>query len=216
VAVNLYGGNKLATQLLDGSEIKLRQDSQYPWDGAVKITMESCKDKPFEMMLRIPGWAEGTKILLNGKDAGVEAEPGTYAKIERRWKTGDVVELDIPMDIRLIEGHPRIEEIRNQVAIKRGPVVYCVESPDLPENTGILDVYLPGNSKLEAVTQEGFLGGLTTIRGKVLLRKDKKDGMYRTVTKPVWETFETRFVPYFAWCNRGQSEMTVFMPVVWE
>ena len=80
---------------------------------------------------------------MNGEDAGRRSQAGTYATIERRWKAGDVVALDMPMDIKLLEGHPRIEEVRNQVAIKRGPVVYCIESPDLPEGTDILDVYLP-------------------------------------------------------------------------
>jgi len=216
IAVNLYGGNKLATQLLDGSEIKLRQDTQYPWDGDVKITVQECKDGPFEMLLRIPEWAEGTRIILNGKTASVEAEPGSYARIKRHWKTSDVIALDIPMDIKLIEGHPRIEEVRNQVAIKRGPVVYCVESPDLPKNTDILDVYLPAKSGLEAKYQPDFLGGLTTISGKVLLRKDNKEGMYRTLEKPDWKEVETQFVPYFAWSNRGVSEMTVWMPIIWE
>ena len=82
----------------------------------------------------------------------------------------------MPLDIKLMEGHPRIEEVRNQAAIKRGPVVYCIESPDLPEDTGILDVYLPVNSRLAAEHQPELLGGITTIRGNVALRKDKKKG----------------------------------------
>ncbi|MDE2797918.1 MAG: glycoside hydrolase family 127 protein [Gemmatimonadota bacterium] len=216
IAVVLYGGNKLDTQMLDGSRIRLKQDSQYPWDGAVKITIEECKDKPFEMLLRIPEWAVGTRIAVNGRDAGVDAIPGTFARIELAWKAGDVVALEMPMDITLIEGHPRIEETRNQVAIKRGPVVYCIESPDLPENTGILDVYLPIPSDLKAEYQPELLGGLTTISGKVALRKDKKEGMYRTLVKPEWETIQAQFVPYYSWCNRGQSEMTVWMPIVWK
>jgi uncharacterized protein len=122
----------------------------------------------------------------------------------------------MPMDIKLLEGHPRIEEVRNQVAIKRGPVVYCIESPDLPEGTDILDVYLPETSKLIAQHRPDFLGGLTTISGDVLLRSDKKEGMYRPLTKPAWETVKTTFVPYYAWSNRGQSEMTVWLPIVWD
>jgi len=121
----------------------------------------------------------------------------------------------MPLDIKLMEGHPRIEEVRNQAAIKRGPVVYCIESPDLPEDTGILDVYLPVNSRLAAEHQPELLGGITTIRGNVALRKDKKEGMYRTLDKPEWAIVETQFVPYYAWCNRGQSEMTVWMPIIW-
>ena len=216
IAVNLYGGNSLDTNLLDGSRIRLTQETQYPWDGDVKITIQECKNSPFEIMLRIPEWAEETRIILNGKTVDVEAEPGTYTRIKRNWKKGDVIELDFPMDIKLIEGHPRIEEVRNQVAIKRGPVVYCVESPDLPKNTDILDVYLPAKSRLEAEYQPDFIGGLTTISGNVLLRKDNKKGMYRTLDKPAWKTVQTTFIPYFAWSNRGVSEMTVWIPIVWE
>ena len=120
------------------------------------------------------------------------------------------------MEIKLMEGHPRIEEVRNQVAIKRGPVVYCVESPDLPEGTGILDVYLPVNSKLVARYRPNLLGGLTTISGDVLLRSDQGESMYRTLTKPTWRAVRATLVPYYAWSNRGQSEMTVWMPIVWQ
>jgi DUF1680 family protein len=215
VAVNLYGGNKLTTKLLDGSEIKLKQETHYPWDGEVIITMESCKDDPFEMMLRIPKWAQGSKIQVNGKDAGVEVIPGRFARIERRWKAGDAVVLDMPMETRLLVGHPRIEEIRNQAAIKRGPVVYCIESPDLPENTDILDVYLPVDIRLKAHNQPDFLGGVTTLSGKLLLHGSNKESMYSTLEEPAWEEVRTQFVPYFAWSNRGVSEMTVWMPVVW-
>ncbi|MHC4995109.1 MAG: glycoside hydrolase family 127 protein [Planctomycetota bacterium] len=216
VAVNLYGGNELTTKMLDGSTIRLKQDTQYPWSGAVRVTVQECEEAPFELLFRIPGWARGTTLRVNGKDAGVDVTPGEYATIKRGWRSGDVVSLDMPMDIQLIEGHPRIEEVRNQVAIKRGPVVYCVESPDLPDNTDILDVYLPQGSTLTARHRPDFLGGLTTISGNVRLRSDKKEGMYRTLTQPLWETVKTTFVPYFAWCNRGQSEMTVWMPIVWD
>lgn len=216
VVVNLYGGNRLDTKLLDGSTLKLIQDTQYPWNGAVKITVEECRDTPMEIMLRIPGWAERAKILVNGKDASVQAKAGTYATIQRTWQAGDVATLDMPMDIKLMEGHPRIEEIRNQIAIKRGPIVYCIESPDLPAGTGILDVYLPENSNLTAQHRPDFLGGVTSISGEVVLREDKKDGMYRAVDQPKWKTVKTQFVPYYSWCNRGRSEMTVFMPMIWE
>ncbi|QDS98491.1 glycoside hydrolase family 127 protein [Adhaeretor mobilis] len=215
IAVNLYGGNRLDTTLLDGSTLKLDQETTYPWDGKVKLTINECKDSPFEIKLRIPSWSKGTKIQVNGQDVGVAVEPGTFASVDRAWKSGDSITLDMPMAINFIEGHPLIEEARNQVAIKRGPIVYCIESPDLPENTKTLDVYLQGDAVLTATHQPEFLGGVTTIRGNVLLRTDDGQGMYRVVEKPRWESYETNFVPYFAWSNRGTAEMTVFMPVVW-
>ena len=120
------------------------------------------------------------------------------------------------MDVTLVEGHPRIEEVRNQVAIKRGPVVYCIESPGLPAETDVLDVYVPADVEFEAEHRPDLLGGMTTIRGKLLLRTDKKKGMYRSVSNPSWESVRAELVPYYAWCNRGECEMTVWMPVVWE
>ncbi|MDW7692176.1 glycoside hydrolase family 127 protein [Flammeovirgaceae bacterium SG7u.111] len=216
IAVNLYGGNKLETTLLDGSEIELVQETNYPWEGSVKITVEDCKKDAFELLLRIPNWAESAKITVNGADAGVEITSGEFAKIERKWKKGDVVALELPMDVNLVEGHQRIEEVRNQVAIQRGPVVYCVESPDLPKGASILDIYLPLSSKLEAEYRPDFLGGLSTIKGDVMLRKDKNEGMYYTLKKPVLEKIPVSFVPYYAWSNRGQAEMTVWMPIIWE
>lgn len=215
LSVNLYGGNELSTTLLDGSAISLKQETRYPWDGRVRITIEACKDDPFEIMLRIPDWAKGSSIKINGEDAGVEAIPGKFAVLSKSWKTGDVIELDMPMEIKLIEGHNRIEEVRNQVAIKRGPFVYCVESPDLPEDAGIVDVYFPGDTELSLMKQPELLGGVNTIHGKVLLRKDNAPGMYREVKKPEFIPYDAQFVPYFAWSNRGEAEMTVFMPVIW-
>jgi DUF1680 family protein len=216
VAVNLYGSNKLDTKLLDGSEIKLTQESGYPWDGTVKITIESCKAEPFDMMLRIPGWAEKATIQVNGEDAGVEAEPGAFATINRKWQKGDVVTLDLPLQAKLLVGHPRIEEVRNQAAIKRGPVVYCVETPDLPGDTSILDVYLPSDVELKANDQSDLLGGLTTLSGEVMLLPGDTENMYSPLEKPDWKTVETQFVPYYAWSNRGEAEMTVWLPIVWK
>jgi len=119
------------------------------------------------------------------------------------------------MQPKFIEGHPRIEEVRNQVAVKRGPIVYCVETPDLPEETSILDVYISGESTLTANYQDNLLGGVTTIETELLLRKDTPSKMYNTIKKPEWQSVSTKLVPYFAWSNRGMAEMTVFMPIKW-
>ncbi|WP_317195307.1 glycoside hydrolase family 127 protein [Zobellia barbeyronii] len=214
--VNLYGANTLNSELKDGSPIKVSQETEYPWQGKVKLRMEECKADAFAISLRIPKWAKNSKLTLNGEELSKTLEPGSFVKIERNWKKGDVLVLDMPMEVEFIEGHPRIEEVRNQIAVKRGPIVYCIESPDLPENTDILDIYFNGNKSLEPTHQPNFLGGITTLEGEVLIRKDKGEGIYRTVQKPEWTPHKTQLVPYFAWSNRGQAEMTVFMPVVWE
>ena len=216
LAVNLYGGNKLKTKLLDGSDIQIIQQTNYPWDGSVTIKLQKCKTAPFEIMLRIPDWATGASVFINGEKKRGKIKAGAFAKIKRKWKAGDVINLELPMDINFVEGHPRIEEVRNQVAVKRGPVVYCVESPDLPKGTNILDVYISGSDDLKIKRRPKLLGGVSVVDVNLLLRKDKKEGLYRSLKKPEWEKHPTQLVPYFAWSNRGMAEMTVFMPVVWE
>jgi len=171
---------------------------------------------PFDMMLRIPGWADRAGIHVNGEPADVNVTPGTFAVLNRPWRAGDVVTLALPMQAGLLSGHPRIEEVRNQAAIQRGPVIYCVESPDLPERTDILDVYISSAIELQASHRPDFLGGVTTLSGEVLLRGDQRTDMYSPLQKPNWTTVDTQFVPYFAWSNRGVSEMTVWLPLVWE
>ncbi|WP_422360132.1 glycoside hydrolase family 127 protein [Reichenbachiella sp.] len=213
VSVNLFGASNLDTTLRDGSPIKLSQDTEYPWKGLVKIKVEACKSEAFDIMVRIPSWAKQAILTVNGE--AETAEIGTFAIINRAWQVGDEIVLDLPIEPVLIEGHPRIEEVRNQVAVKYGPVVYCIESPDLPADEEILDVYFDGSSTLTPNYKADFLGGVTTIGLDLLLRKDKTDTMYRDVKKPEWEKHATQLVPYFAWSNRGQAEMTVFMPVVW-
>ncbi|ANW96248.1 hypothetical protein AXE80_08130 [Wenyingzhuangia fucanilytica] len=215
LAVNLYGGNKLETNLLDGSKIKLIQKTDYPWDGAVAIEVAKSKKEAFDILLRIPEWAKGSTVSINGKKENVEIKEGTYFTIHRKWKKGDVVSLIMPMKPELVVGHRKIEEVRNQAAIKKGPVVYCIESPDLPENTNVLDVYLPSDIKLTSQNESDFLGGLSILKGDVMLSKDRDNNMYRTLEKPKWETYNATFIPYYAWSNRGVSEMTVFMPIIW-
>ena len=215
IAVNLYGGNKLATTLVDGTFIKLSQKSDYPWNGDVEITIEEAKSEPFDVLLRIPAWAKGCKVYVNGENID-HVEPGNFLTISRSWKAGDVIILNMPMETKFIEGHPRIEEVRNQVAVKRGPIVYALETPDLPKGTAITDVYIASKKDLKPIHKPDFLGGVTTIETDLLIRKDKLTGMYNEVSTPNMETYHTQLIPYYTWSNRGQGEMTVFMPIIWD
>ena len=202
VAVNLYGGNKLNTKQQDGSTLKLTQVSNYPWEGSIKLTIDECKTSEFDILLRIPEWAESTSVKVNESSNDIRVEVGKYVTINRKWKTGDIITIEMPMEVSLIEGHSRIEEVRNQVAVKRGPVVYCIESPDLPADTDITDVYLSSGSKLTPNYKSQFLGGLTTLDGELLIRKNKSEGMYNRVEKLNLQSYSTQLVPYYSWSNR--------------
>jgi len=217
IAVNLYGGNKLNTTLLDGSELALNQVTKYPWEGNVEITVDKCKSDAFDVMLRVPRWAKGTEIKVNGRNAGVIAKPGEFATINRTWKAGDKISIDMPMPVTLVEGNTKIEEVRNQVAVKRGPVVYCVETPDLPENTIITDVYLKSGTSMNPKFKKDLLDGVTAIETTLSLRtNNNNETMYNTVSKPTFKSYKSQLVPYYAWSNRGKAGMTVFMPIIWE
>ncbi|MEM9259466.1 MAG: beta-L-arabinofuranosidase domain-containing protein [Bacteroidota bacterium] len=216
ISVNLYGGNELNTKLADGSRLQLTQVTNYPWEGNISLTVAEAKTEPFDILLRIPEWGAGAQVQINGERASIDVTPGTFAKITRSWKKGDVITLDMPLSIDLVEGNDLIEEVRNQVAVRRGPVVYCLETPDLPEGTSVLDAYLPADAGLSATHDPEFLGGVTRITGEFLLRKDKKEKMYNVAGAPQWERRTTSLVPYFAWSNRGDAEMTVWLPVVWQ
>ncbi|PWS29565.1 ATP-binding protein [Pedobacter yonginense] len=210
---NLYGGNTLNTQLADGSKISLEEITNYPWDGSIKIYIKSTANKAYSMFFRIPGWTHDAKIKVNGKLMNVDAVSATYAEVNRVWKAGDVVELDLPMEAQLIESNPLVEENRNQVAVKRGPVVYCLESSDLPGRS-IFSAYIPESIKFkpENITIDG--AQMMSLVGDAKITDEKVWGnsLYRQVSKGN-STTEIKLIPYFAWGNRGHSEMSVWLPL---
>ena len=132
VWVHLYGGNKLNTTLPDGAILALEQTTQFPWDGAIEIRIEETPVSELSFNLRIPEWADSAKVTVNGEAVSAEITPGTYLRLTRNWQTDDTLQLTFPMPPKLMGGHPHIEETRNHAAVMRGPVVYCLESVDLP------------------------------------------------------------------------------------
>lgn len=214
--LNLYGGSVLNTSLPDGSTVKLRQETAYPWDGTVKIVLEESAKEDFSLFLRIPAWADKVALQVNGKEVNEVSESGTYTKIHRKWKKGDIVSLIMPMEIHLMQANPLVEENRNQVAIKRGPIVYCLESLDLPKDKSIFDVAIPTDITLQKENQVIDNCPAVSLIGEVKLidQQQNWDGvLYRKIDKDLKETIPLRFVPYFTWGNRGHTDMLVWMPV---
>jgi DUF1680 family protein len=214
--VNVYGSNVLDTQLADGTKVEIRQKTNYPWDGTIRFTLVPVRKVEFALMLRIPGWAARASLEVCGKPAEVSMKPGTYCGLNRTWSPGDELVLNLPMTPQLLATDPRVEETRNQVAVKRGPLVYCLESADLPEGAKVSDVYLPSDIEFTATYRPDLLGGVTTVEGQALLRADNLGNeLYLPVGRPKWKKENIRLIPYYAWANRGKSDMTVWMPVVW-
>lgn len=141
-------------------------------------------------------------------------EPGTYVALNRAWKQGDRVELHMPMPVRLLEANPLVEETRNQVAVARGPLVYCLESTDLPANVAVEQVLVPLHTTWKPIRTKMEGSPVVALEGQLQVcpAVDWSNTLYRTVdptTKPV----AVRLVPYYAWSNRGHSEMSVWLPL---
>ncbi len=141
--------------------------------------------------------------------------PGSYAVVKRIWSPGDVIELTMPMPARLIEAHPKVEEARNQVAIMRGPVVYCMEAIDLPKGVPLAEVLIPRDLQLTPRHDAHLLGGVTVLEGEAyrLPAGIWSGKLYRTFASGPTERVALRLIPYYAWNNRVNTQMSVWFPV---
>ncbi len=210
--INMYGGNVLNTKLHNGAKIKLEQVTDYPWNGKIVITVKELSTTSEKMHFRIPGWCKGYNVVFNGK--GKEVYNVTNGFISREMKKGDKIELIFDMPATLIESNPLVEETRNQVSVKRGPVVYCLESPDLP-NANVFAVSIPVNINFQTAPMKIDGGNVLSLIGEanLLPPTNWKNTLYKevnTAKKPI----KIKLIPYYAWANRGQTDMTVWMPLM--
>ncbi|MDP4208564.1 MAG: glycoside hydrolase family 127 protein [Bacteroidota bacterium] len=215
VYVNLYAGSNLSTTLKDGSALKLSQETDYPWDGKINISLQQAPAKAFSIFLRIPGWCDNASLKINGKASKKKLTPGEYVELNGNWAAGDKIELELPMSVKLIESNPMVEETRNQVAVKRGPVVYCIESVDMPQGKRIFDVALSAKNNLKPKRINIAGSEITCLEGDARLynNPDWNKKLYSELSTESKST-HIRLIPYYAWDNRGASEMSVWMPVV--
>jgi len=207
--VALYGSSRL-----QASQITLLQETNYPWDGRIRITVESAPQGEFSLFLRIPSWTHNATIAL-GKDSPRPASaPNSFHEIRRTWSKGDTVELNLSMPARLIESHPLVEESRNHVAVARGPIIYCLESADLPRDVRLLDIHLPRTATFTPTSSP--FPGITALKttGTAILQGDWSTRLYRDFSPTQASEIPISFIPYFAWDNRPPGEMTVWVPLL--
>ena len=219
VWVHLYGAGTLETTWPDGGRIRLRQETDYPWSGRIRVVVDEAPDKEIDLRLRIPGWCRpGDARIMAGDVALAPPTPGTYATVRRRFSAGDRIDLTLAMPPTFVEAHPAVEEAFGQVALRRGPLVYCVESNDLPEGVALRDVVVQATAADEAIhTNAATIAGRDVVAihapGGVLDRTAWDDGvLYRRASRTPTRPFTLVFVPYYAWGNRGDTEMTVWLP----
>ena len=211
--VNLFVQGE-ATVVLPNNTINIGQQTNYPWDGTVKIAVEPDQETEWTLAVRIPGWAVGKPVpsdlyhdlqqtkqptiqawtlQVNGKPANFVMQKG-FARITRTWQSEDVVELTLPLEIRRVVAHEKVEANRGRVALERGPLVYCVEGTD--HETKLDDLVLTDKGALKPVLRSELLGGMVTLTGEALVR-----GNATKLTA----------IPYYAWANRDVGEMAVWL-----
>jgi DUF1680 family protein len=214
VYVHFYADSQLDTGLPNGQPVQIRVQTDYPWSGDILLHPSAGS---YALALRIPGWASDADVRVNGQH--VEGEPGSYALIQREWRDGDTVQLSLPMPIELLRANPRIEEDRASGVLRRGPVVYCVEQIDLSDGS-VIDVYLPQDtSNLRAEVVPSLLGGVVAIEGSALLDTVPRQSqpLYVPASSyipPRHREVRVRWIPYYAWANRGAGAMKVWLPLV--
>jgi DUF1680 family protein len=218
--VNLYVTSEAAVRL-NGRQVSVRQDTLYPWDGEVKVSLRPDSPADFEVAVRIPGWARGrpvpgdlyadldkdaapVEVRVNGDRIPVSPSRG-YLKIRRTWKAGDAVEVALPMRIRRVVANPAVRADTGRVAVERGPLVYCAEWPD---NGGrVENLVLPDGVGLSVERRDDLLGGLTVVGGEAEALFDSGPGRAAVEKKqPIV------LIPYYAWAHRGPGEMMVWLP----
>jgi DUF1680 family protein len=211
--VNLYGSNNLNSTTLSGEKIVIEQQTNYPWDGKVTLKIVKAPKDIYAFLLRIPGWSQGTTIAVNGKKVSDGIASGSYQKIAQKWKKGDLIELNMPMPVELMQANPLVEEVKNQVAVKRGPIVYCLESNELPANTKVNDVILDVNSKFTTDFIKIHNRQLLSITASSSVTQDSSwdKKLYKPLSSKENKEITIKLIPYFAWGNNGKGEMSVWL-----
>ncbi len=200
VYVNVYAAST-STLDLGANKVQIVQQTRYPWDGSVKLTVSPAQPAEFDVYLRIPGWCPDASLKLNGQPIGKLDVVKGYTRIGRPWKAGDVLELELPMPALRVKSHPSVKDNIGRVAIQRGPVVYCLEAAD---NGGrVYHLSLPPTSELTPKHKADLLGGVTVIEGKALAHRKGE---------ALPELVDFTAIPYYAWDNREAGQMMVWVP----
>ena len=216
VHVHLYATGTATLPLANGETVTLVQKTDYPWDGEVRLLIESAPTMPFSLDLRIPGWCRDAQVELNGTDIFPAMTVQGRAQIQREWQAGDTVRLILPMRVTGIESHPHALGNWGRVALRRGPLIYAIEQADHPE-TDVWNILLPENAELTPEFVPDLLGGVTVLRGQaVALSTERwKTKLYRPQRAdnyPSAGPVALTAIPYYAWANREAGPMQVWIP----
>jgi DUF1680 family protein len=207
--VNLFIAGQ-ANANVAGEKVTLRQSGNYPWDGKIKFTIGVEAPQDFVLRVRIPGWAARADFEVNGKKFSPRVVNG-YAEIRRPWSNGATVELTLPMEVQRLEANPQVVYDHGKSAVRRGPLIYCLEQAD--QTAPLDEIILPLGAQLESQNMPDLLGGITVVKGQGLLRPldDWKSVLYQRARTANTQPLRVTAVPYCVWGNRGLGKMAVWL-----
>ncbi len=207
--VNLYIQGAAKTTVA-GQPVNLKVATDYPWSGQVTLRPEPAAPAKFDLRLRVPGWCEGAAVSVNGTPVTAPRRERGYLVLSREWRSGDAVELDLPLPVRRVTANPQVKDDRGCVALQRGPIVYCLEACDNPAPLSTL--YLPLDADLVAQKQPALLDGVVVVKGRaeVAPAQDWQRTLYQAA--PPVRRVPIQAIPYYAWDNRQPGAMQVWLP----
>jgi uncharacterized protein len=172
----------------------------------------SARPANFTLQLRLPAWCAAAQVRVNGESVDTATAERGYLAIQREWQSGDVVQLDLPMPVERIYAHPAVRADIGRVALRRGPIVYCLEQMD--QSAPLSQIVLPSDTPLVAHFVPELLGGVVVVEGAgaVLDAAGWEDRLYQPAP-PTTKPSTIRAIPYYAWDNRSPGAMTVWLPV---
>lgn len=208
--VHLYVGGT-ARMSVAGHEVVVSQETDYPWDGLVRLRVRPEVAMRLALNLRIPGWCTKVDLSVDGRAVDVaECAHKGYVRVERKWSGDEVVELCMAMPVQRMYSHPDVKHDVGRVALQRGPMVYCLEAVDNPVE--MHRIVLPRDAQLSARHESQLLGGVTVITGEALLADDTdwQETLYRS-RPPRYRTVNIKAIPYCVWDNREVGPMAVWL-----
>jgi uncharacterized protein len=217
VYVHLYDNNQMNWHLHSGTALQISQKTGYPWDGEVRLQIKPANPETFTVYVRIPSWSRQTSVKLNGAPVeGVQA--GQYLPIKHRWSGNDLVEISFDMHPQLIHANPAVTDDMGRVAVQRGPIVYCMEQLDQKAGSTPIEFY-GYSAHLTGETRSSFeptlLGGVVTLEHPGSFASATSEVLYQAnqLSGAKTESATTlKLIPYYAWANREDSSMQVWIP----
>jgi DUF1680 family protein len=220
IYLHFFDNSQLDWHLENGICLKVRQKTNYPWDGSAEITIAPAEPTEFTFFMRIPGWTDSVQVTVNGKPVS-GATPGQYLPIRRRWSGGDVIRAKFNMQPQLLEANAQVIENNGRVAVQRGPLVYCLEQIDQSEGVALKDVALKlgknSNASFQEEFQKDLLGGVLVLRhaGAAFGESAEHHQLYFHYSGEPRKAnlVSLTLIPYYAWANRTATPMQVWIPV---